>query len=476
MNHHLTVLYGGLSRYDLAQSPPKPFSGSAGDMFIHRTFDIIKPSAIDMRICGTAQMAAPFVHNTRFLLLGPLALKEVGFEDPNIFKERGIVHTYRGRPAICTFHPIDCWDFKKTDFNSELDEEDDKEDAKDVGPTSRGNYLHWALLDYRKLMTLPWPLPPTMPMQKYIAPPADAVVDFINKIQQGYAIIDIETRRQDHSLDCIGILHGTVALVVPFYGPNNGLYYGPVDTAKIFRALYNAFRRPSVLWVGHNLAFDMSVLCFRYGLPVPPSLYDTMLGMHREFPQLEKSLSHALSLYTFAQRNHKADSAPNTSTENFRRLLDYNTGDLQWTREVFLEQVRRQQNNPDLATAVGRANATFRTCLIVSFTGIRLDIEERDRQMQRQLFAADQWTRVLRILTDNPEFNPGSPPQCAAFIHGKLGYPVEEYTETGAPAVGTKQLYLLHIKQPNPIFPLIIAAREARKAASILKFRTRTGA
>lgn len=474
MSHHLTVLYGGYSRYDLAQSPPKPFSGSAGDMFIHRTFDLIKPAAIDIRICGTPQMAYPFVHNTRFLLLGPLALKEVGFEEPNIFKERGIVHTYRGRPAICTFHPIDCWDFKKTDFNSELDEEDDKEDPKDVGPTSRGNYLHWAMLDYRKLMTLPWPLPAIVPAQKYIAPPANAVVDFINSLANCYAIIDIETRRQDHSLDCIGILSGGVSLVIPFYSPNNGLYYSPVDTARIYRALHNAFLRPSVLWVGHNITFDLSVLCFRYGLPVPTSLYDTMLGMHREFPQLEKSLSHALSLYTFATRNHKADAAPNTSTENFRRLLDYNAGDLLWTREVFVEQVRRQQGDSALATAVGRANATLRTCLIISFTGIRLDLDERDRQIQRQLFAAQQWTRVLRILTDNPEFNPGSTQQCAAFIYHKLGYPIEERTEAGAPSTGTKQLYLLHIKQPNPIFPLIIAAREANKAASMLKFRTRT--
>lgn len=476
MPYHLTVIYGGYSRYDEAQVPPTPFSGSAGETFIERTFGQLPPTKVDIRVVDTPDIIRPYEQQTRFLLLGEQAQKQFFPEESNLLKQRGIVQVLNNRPAIATFHPIDCHDFKVLDIERfETDNaEDEKEESKDVGPTSRINFLHWAMLDYRKLMTMPWPLPREPFDNPVTTPPVDYVVNWLNNLHNTYVVTDIETRRQDHSLDCIGFRANGQTVVVPFYGPDNRLYYGPYGTARIFRALLALFTRRSITIVGHNLGFDLSVLCWRYGLPLPAAVYDTMLAMHREFPQLEKSLSHAISVYTYATRNHKADIAVNTSTDNFRRLLGYNGNDVLWTERVYLEQRRRAHTLPVLRESVETANAILRCTLLMTFTGIRIDTAARDQQIAQAALKQEQYTRCLRVLTGNPEFNPGSPQQCAALLYTKLQYPVKELTETGAPAAGTKVLLKLQVEQPNPIIPLIIAAREAGKVASMLRFRTKT--
>jgi len=471
---HLTIIYGGLSRYDRAQTPPKPFSGSAGEFFTHRTFEVpeLKPLFVDIRVVDTYDMMKPFYNKTRFLLLGEPALKWLQPDDCNLMKHRGFILTGPNNcPAVATFHPIECHDFKATDFVEEEDDNDGDE-AKDVGPTSRQNFLFWALLDYRKLVAIPWPLPvPIAPVQ-YIAPPIDFVINWITGIQPGaHVVLDIETRRQDHSLDCIGLRSNRTTLVIPIYSHTNALHYDHKGTARIYRALYLLFLRTDITIVGHNLSFDLSVLCFRYGLPLPRRLYDTLLSMHREYPQLEKSLSHALSMYTNSVRNHKGDIAVNVSYANFMRLMRYNADDVYWTEQIMFEQMRRAELDPPLKQAVETANKIQYCTLLMSFSGIRIDVEARDKQADIQQTKADAITRCIRVLIEDPNFNPASPPQCAALLYGKLKYPVEELTKTGAPSTGVKTLYKLQLKQFNPVITLIINAREASKAASMLRFR-----
>lgn len=468
----LTIIYGGLSRYDAANKD-KPFAGVPGEFFLKNTVESeLKPTAIDIRVTGTADMGRPWIPGSRFLLLGVEALSALN-QDTNLPKQRGLILTSPiFTPAVATFHPIDCWDLR-SHWNDDGDEDEEKAESKDVGPTSRVNFAHWAFLDYKRLLTVPWPLPSQVASSPIIAPAARVAINFLNSIVSTHVVLDIETRRQDHSLDCIGFrAHGTT-LVVPFYRPSNQRFYSAAETSAIYRAIYNLFSRKSVTVVGHNLGFDLSVLCFKYGLPLPPRLYDTMLAMHREYPQLEKSLSHALSRYTWATRNHKADSAPNNSEDNFRRLMQYNGNDVYWTEVIYHEQLRRHSLDGGLRATVLEANRTLRTTLLMSLTGLRIDTVERDRQIQLQLLSAREYVRCLRILTGNPQFNPDSPKQVGEYFYSALRYPIEDTTETGAPATGTKALYKLHLKQPNPVIPLIIVAREATTAAGLLKFRTK---
>lgn len=474
---HLTIIYGELTEYDKANGN-RPFAGSPGDLFIHRTFDVLRPAnytndetlGLDIRVVSDpVQMRRPYTSGTRILALGQPALAALGFE-PRLNKLRGIcLSTPANHPVIATYHPIDCWTMRRAS-NDESDD-DPAEESKDVGPTKRQNYLHWAMLDYTKLMTMPWPLPSVLQPTNTIPQTADHTVQLLDSIQQ-FAVIDIETRRQDHSLDCIGFFTSGRAFVIPFYTYNDTRYFSkPGDFGRVWRALIRLFSRRDVLFIGHNLAFDLSVLCFHYNLPLPRRLYDTMIAMHREYPQLEKSLSHALSLYTHATRNHKADIALNNSPDNLRRLIQYNANDCFWTYQVFAEQRRRAAGNPALDDAVRLGNDTLYATLMISLTGACVDTEALAEQRQFHQQRADQLTRVLKILTDNPNFNPDSPKQLEALFYARLAYPIEEVTDTGSAATDAGTIYKLQLKQSNPLFPIIIAAKEASKAASMLGFK-----
>lgn len=265
---------------------------------------------------------------------------------------------------------MDAWDFRDDD-----DDSPDEGNDKDTAPTKRSNYLYWALRDFKKLFSAPRPHTPRV---TNINPAARQVADLLTRAPKNLAIsLDIETRPQDNTLDCIGfgllLPASTYIYTLPIYGPDNLLRHSRPDIAHFWRAFYNALLRPDILWVGHNLAFDLSILTHYYHLPFPRRIHDTMLTMHRDNPFIDKSLSHAISAYTDATDNHKGNFVPNISDSNFHQLLTYNADDVYWTGEVY----KRQPVSP----ITDQANDSQYVCLMMSFTGIEIDTAARDEKL-----------------------------------------------------------------------------------------------
>jgi len=71
--------------------------------------------------------------------------------------------------------------------------------------------------------------------------------------------------------------------------------------------------------------------------------------------------------------------------------------------------------------------------------------------------------RIIRLLLDDPKFNPDSPKQIVKYFHEKLMYKVVERTDSGAPSLGGKAMYTLALKYPNPLIQLILYYREIQK-------------
>lgn len=481
METHLTIFYE-LNSYDIANSSV-PFSGASGALWKHRTLDKLDSAAttIDLRIISNpADLFRPLFPTTRVLILGETALRRLFPTLTSLNQHRGYVLTLQGRPAIATYAPIDCWQtYHKSSTAAaaadESDDDDDDDDAvadnKDIAATKRTNYLHWSFADFRKLLSLPT-------FQTFQPPSPPPVTDLqaitvaLTAFAAGDLIIDIETRMQDHSIDVIGLYFNKIAYVAVIYDHNNNRCPA-AQLARFYRALYNAFRNPNITIIGHNLAFDLSVLCITWKLPIPVKIYDTMLAMHRESPLTEKSLSHAISYYLPAARNHKGDICPNVSATNLRQLISYNANDIRTTAELAVAQRAAHASDPGLTAAIQAANEIQIVTLLMSLTGICIDEAALEQARLEQELAATQYTRICQLLTGIPTFNPNSPPQKAAFFYTRLNYPVVETTKTGAPAAGAKALYKLALKQNNPLIPFIIAAVEAGKAASMMKFRRR---
>jgi hypothetical protein len=477
---HIHVIYGKMSRYDQANG--QPFSGCAGDYFLNRTLRLLPSlragATWDTRIIGTADMAQPFVPGARILMLGDAPLQLAGL-DRNLNKHRGYClyvpcpRTQHQHMAVATYHPIDCWDMVAEEDD---DEDDDAAESKDVGGTKRRNFLAWALHDFLKLTKQPGPrwaldLLPNPTFNLYAD--ASEAARWLLALPAGTVLtLDIECRIQDHVLDCIGLRANGQAYVVGCYRPDNTLAFkSRAELALFWRALMTTFLRADITVCGHNLGFDLSILCVLWGLPLPANLYDTMIAMHRAEPLLEKSLSHAISHSLYTGRNHKADICPNLSFENYNRLRQYNAEDLVRTEQLRAAQLRNAADRPDLLTAIRQGNELLFSTLMMSLTGIPTSSAHIAASRERLLLKAEQLRRIIEILTGVPDFNPGSPQQVAHFIYTRLGYPVLEETDSGAPATGSKILYTLQTKQNNPLFPLLVQYKETRKAATAMDFK-----
>lgn len=457
----LTIYYPPLTRFDL-QNGLVPFSGTPGNLFKHRTLDLIPSLQYDIRLPESRNYLAPPLTDFA-LVLGADACGRV-FNDRNINKHRGYRKHIRNVPAIVTYSHIDCWDFR----DDESDESDGDND-KDVSVTRRANYLYWAITDFNKLFR---PVRQHNARVTNLRPDLRAVSDLLDRAPDDLLLsLDIETRPQDNTLDCIGLgffVKSTWYIyVVPIYGPDNLLLHTQEQISKFWRSLSRSLLNPRITWIGHNLAFDLSILHYYFRLPFPRRIHDTMLCMHRDSPFVDKSLAHAISRYTDAADNHKGNFCPNTSQSNFAQLLRYNSDDVYWTGEVALRQREDVSRHADYQ----QVNDSQYVCLIMSFTGIVIDEDTHAKEIARLTLKAAQLERIIRILTDRPGFNPNSGAQIADYFYTFLTYEPPSLTDSGAPATDEKSLLKLQLKQPNPVIPLILAYKETSKELSTLNFK-----
>lgn len=459
---HLTILYPPRTRFDVANNIL--FSGGPGDLFKHRTLD--KHPELTLSIIPYDDCTFPPVDpNTHYLSLGDSWPKRLGFTEP-LNKLRGYRLTYNNRPLICTYAPIDCWEFKDSD------DENDTSDGKDVAVTRRTNYLFWAIADFNKLLRPAEPLPVHQGINNL-----DPILaaKWLDGLPGGYKLIlDIETRISDHVLDCIGL--GTVRSDGSIYTFNVAIYNGNTlahplaKLVRFWKALYKTLRRRDVVVVGHNLAFDLSILHHYYHLPIPYHVFDTMLVMHRMFPYVDKSLSHAISYFTDASYNHKGDLVVNQGGDSLRKLLTYNNQDLHLTAAVMLGQEKIINTSPSLKDSVTIAHDMQRLAFIMSFTGVLVDKTKLKQQQDKLNVKLSALLRIIRCLADSPTLNPNSTQQVADYFYNKLQYPIPAYTDTGAPKLDEKTFYKLQLQQPNPLIPLIIEYKQLNKELSMLSF------
>lgn len=460
---HLTLLYPPLTRFDVANNAL--FSGGPGDLFKHRTLDL--HPELEVKIVKYEDNALPpVIPDSRYLALGDAWMKRLGFNEP-LNKLRGYRLTFQNLPLICTYAPIDCWEFKDSS-----EDDDDESDGKDVAVTKRTNYLFWAINDLNKLLRPIRPLPEctaTVNLDPILA------AKWLDGLPSGYKLIlDIETRISDHVLDCIGL--GTVrsdgsvnVFNVAIYN-GNALAHPLSKISRFWRSLYTTLRRKDITVVGHNLAFDLSILHHYYHFPIPYHVFDTMLVMHRMFPYVDKSLSHAISYFTDAAYNHKGDLVVNQGGASLIKLLTYNNQDLHLTAAVAMAQLRIIDKDPALQDSVSIAHDMQRLAFIMSFTGVLVDKTALQKQKDKLNVKLSALLRIIRCLADDIALNPNSTQQVANYFYNKLQYPIPAYTESGAPKLDEKTFYKLQLQQPNPLIPLIIEYKMLNKELSMLNF------
>jgi hypothetical protein len=488
----LTIVMSNPSRFD----SQRLLSANGGQMFDNHC---LRPEYNSMQ-CDVRLVnePSPLLPDTKcILLLGEVAMHKFCPETltSNLGAMRGSLLSHKGIPCIATFLPQDAVDLKNyekennpyaTDYSSDDNfsqgEDEDEGDTKAFGKTKRANYAFWIRADVSKAKKILAGYVPERLSQVYkIFPNAEEVIEVLTKTKNQFLWFDIETDYEEQNLQCFAFsFDGVTVYAVPILDFNYKWAYTSVHF--IMRALAIAIRDNTL--VAHNGAnFDFFVLAHKYHIPIVKT-FDTMIAHHRCFPDIEKSLGHGVSYWTWEKFHKDEDSKGYRTHEQMMARLKYCAKDVYTMYLVHQAITKYAKTIPGLETSINAAMTYIRPYLTSTLQGIKVNetkvaamIDENDRLMMQynrmiELLIGSQGLKDCRsVIKGKAKLFAGSNTQCCEYFHNLLGYTVVlRSKQTNKPSLGKKSLYKLALKYENPVITLVCAYRAVQKETSRLRF------
>lgn len=453
----LTVVLGKPSRFDRAQL----LSGYGGQMFFNALSPLARQS-VDVFLADALKNGeVSYKPDTKVvLLLGQKALDMVA-TGVSIDEQRGCPIIKDGITYVPSYEPQEAVD-RQAYFNpNDSDDKGGGDDKGRHGKTRRPNRKFWLTRDVKKAVAYLTTPPEVTKATHVLWPRADEVIKVLTFTKGKNMYFDIETNRS-LEMTCFGFSFDEKrAWCVPMVvSPREGYYYS--DTPRILRALAVAMRDNTT--VIHNSLFDLFVMGYKYGIPAPRRVYDTMLAHHRLFPEVEKSLGHCLSLYT-DQPYHKNEGVFEAhGHEQQTQLYEYNAKDV-ISMALLQPQIDATAANFKATESIQQVNDSIVPYLTAMLQGIRYDSDKLDGIISNNDRHQNVLLRFLRLLVGK-DLNPNSPKQVADYLYNRLGYkrPSKDVTSE-------KALLQLRLSKPdNPVMALILRYRSLAKESGQLKF------
>lgn len=453
----LTILLNKPSRFD----KDRLISGRAGD-FYNKILAPINRHNCDILTVAKLPTHTPVEGTKLTLLLGQEALATVKVGD--IRTLRGSPFSHNGQLYLASFTPQDSYDRRNYENpeNPDAKDDEDSEEAgsKDIIKTRRKNFKFWLYHDTRKALRLTQFGLRSYPKVNFqIYKSAETIEARLLEHSDRNLVIDIETDK-NYNITCFAFMfyRGTElratepleVFVVPWKRYNNTLAYTPVAFARILRALTVAFTRNLV--IGHNLGFDLFVLAAKYKIPYPLRCFDTMIGHHRLYPEVEKSLGHVVSFYTDLPFHKDEGIFDPKSEAQESQLWVYNGKDVITTLYVYLGMLPELIKARALESAQ-QGSASLRPYLTMTYEGIRQDIPQTLKLINEFNDHYTQFERILGLLTRR-NLNPRSPKQVGTYLYRVLKLPEPEVDKTGE-----ANLHKLYIKSGAPSIRVILEMR-----------------
>lgn len=482
----LTIILSNPSRFD-KHNPTRPrsdflLSANGGVMFnrylLNPDYNLLQ---CDVR---TKDCTDPLLEKTKCIcLLGEEAMKKyaLGVENNSLNEMRGsLLATKFGIPAIATFNPQEAvdrsdWEHGNREeyHGTEPDEDNSEDDGKTHGITKRANYAFWMRRDLWKCKQI---MAGKFLVEKEpnyrIYPPSDEVIHALNSCE-GIVDFDIETDYEEQNLLCFAFNSGDTVFCAPILNSNYTFAYSTVPF--IMRALARMFER-CIICAHNGAGFDYIVMANKYKIAVKSAI-DTMLMWNRCFPDLEKSLMHVVSYFTW-QRFHKdEDSRAYKTHEHMMDKLKYCGKDVFTLRLIREAMTKYAKTIPGLEDSITCANDSIIPYVTTMIHGIRYDQKKVADRIGENDKLMEQYIRICKLLI-GPELKlgegafPGSSRQNVKYFHDMLGYDVQfRSAKTGAPSLGKKSLYKLALKYPgNPVITFLNMYRRVQKETSALQF------
>jgi hypothetical protein len=491
----LSVILSNPSRFDKTRLLSAGGGHCFGEFCLRPEFNILQ--------CDIRQLeeTEPFLEGTKcILVLGEHAMHTLLPETHgNTLNEmRGSLFYYNGIPAIPSYLPQDCADIKSYEAQNnplskdfQVDVEDDEasesvESIKRYSRTHRKNFAFWLRADTRKAKYIlqNGPPKPEYPEPIYVTyPTAELTCNILKGVKGSFLYFDIETDWEEQNIQCFSFsFDGHTIYNIPILDYNYKFAYESIYIYKIFQALAIAIR--DNILVAHNGAcFDFFLLCWKYRIPIY-NVYDTMVAMHRCYPDIEKSLGHGVSLFTWEHFHKDEDSQGYYTKQQMMDRMKYCGKDVYTMFLVHMGIVKLQKQVVGLEHSINTANASIMPYLINTLTGIRVNQEklkeiqnENDRLMTQYLRICDILIgpegkkEIKERMSSKPKGFPNSSTQCCIYFHDLLGYPVVARSpQTGKPSLGKKAIFSLALRHDNPVLKVVTQFRILSKEYSSLKF------
>ena len=473
----LTVVLSNPSRFDIDHNTL--MSGGGGAFFNN---ECLAPLGLSTAYCDIRTVNERTLREgtKAILLLGEEALHIWGgkeYLDYSINEQRGyLVGT--NPTMIASYLPQDCadivnWEGKLNPLLTQKD--DEKEDKSAIGEksrhgiTNRANYGFWLIQDTRKLVGIIRNGIPEEPSPKYIIYPSSSmIIDLLRGTKEADLHFDIETNFPGTNITVFSIAYDNTIYTVPILRYDYSNAYNDLAFANIFRALSVSFSNNQV--VIHNSLFDLLITAWRYFIPAPLKIYDTMLAFHRCFPEQEKSLGHVMSWGTY-QPYHKDEGHFNPQNrQQEQQLWEYNAKDVYGLLLAKAAIEKFAEGNTGLQLSIQEGNRRIRPYLINTLFGIKYDEQRRQGIIKENDRLAMQYLRIIKLLCGT-EVLPTSHKQCTKWFHEVMGYKPVKRTEKGNPSLDGDALYKLLLKNPeNVSIKFFLKYRERIKETGSLKF------
>lgn len=391
---------------------------------------------------------------------------------PNINTLRGYMHDFAGIEVMATYMPVDCCDIVDHEGYYEDDDDDDNSsNFKDDAPTKRSSFRPWFRADLEKLLSGVRRDKPTGDVMGPLFTPQHNldILEMMRRWQGQEVFFDIETHPATNTLQCFSVAtKNSPVFSVPVYDHNGRAHYSP---AKIGAALARMFSRNRVII--HNASFDLGFLAHFHGVPYGDDVYCTMVAHHRMFLEVEKSLAHCIAYWINAPyHKDEAGTFHPYSFNQFKNLCLYNTKDVLTLRAIYYAQQKYLEANPSYRGSVNQGNAIVPIYLTATMTGFEVDVNKNATKRKTLKDELYDITRVLRVLTNNAQFNPASENHICEWLHDGLKYPIDRKTKGGSPSTDAATIYKHIIDHPRNIgLKVLMYFKEKAKIESTLAYK-----
>jgi hypothetical protein len=494
----LTIILSNPSRLDNARLLTGEASRLVGMWCLQPEYNI---NMVEVRL---AEDTSPFLPNTRCLLIcGEAGMHSLLPETRgNTLNEmRGSVFYYRGLPTIPSYFPQDCTDLKNYEAShnplsanySPDDEHNENEDGESDSPeaakrhskTKRANYAFWLRADVRKCKTIirDGAIPRTKEQPTYKTySNSDEICKVLVERKNDWLYFDMETDWEEQNLQCFSFRFSDSPIYnVPVLNYNYHLAYASMS--HIIRALAIAIR-DNVLVAHNGACFDFFVLAAKYQIPIG-RVYDTMVAGHRIFPDVEKSLGHMTSYWTWEKFHKDTDSQGYRTEAQMTARMHYCGKDV-YTMYLIHKAIESYAPSiPGLSHSIATAMDSIVPYLTTTIQGIRVDQEAHSNLRQENDGLMGQYIRIINMLigeiglaqvkeavkNSKAKSMAASNPQMVRYFHELLGYPiVARSRKTGEPSLGKNALYKLALKESNPVISTVCAYRATKKEIDSITF------